>query len=109
MKASRFVPMIGTLRLGIRPATVIAGITEVIVDAIERALRRSHPHVQHENLEGLPSRVVADTAPTIEVVVRVLRAVAAPFQGLPRPVGWIERIIWLRGPMGTSMQSQLAR
>lgn len=53
------------------PATILRGITRVIVDSLQRHIRRSFAHVREEIWEDEPAVTNRDTAPSIARVSRV--------------------------------------
>src|SRR4051812_15268100 len=69
-----------------RPAAVARLVVAVVVDAVERPVRRPLPHVAEEVLEGIPALADRDASPAVALVAGGVRGVAAVAHRAPRGV-----------------------
>lgn len=82
-------PSIYSLFFTCRPSTILGGIGAIIVNAINRVLRRwSLPHVDKEILKYLPALTDFDSAAAITLITANIWFFAPPAEISPRRVFW---------------------
>src|SRR6185369_20091 len=72
------VPPVALLLLSSRPPTVAGFVAAVVIDPVDRMLRRrAQPHVRHERVERVPPAIADRDAPAPVVAVGWIARVAA--------------------------------